>query len=89
MRTFFEENGLRVLKLPGIFPEINLIENLWVIIKRRRQKGDCSTIQKMISAVIKVWYHDEQLAEMCSNLFEYIPKRVKMLVKVKEGHICY
>ena len=68
--TFFEEHGLMVLEWPGNSPDINPIENLWAIIKRRLQKEDCSTMQKMISAVIKVWYHDEELAEMCSNLVE-------------------
>ena len=59
------------------FSRLNQIQNLWAIIKRRLQKEDCSMMQKMISAVIKVWYHDEELAEMCSNLVECMPKRVK------------
>ena len=87
MRTFFEESGLTILEWPGNSPDMNPVENLWAIIKRRLQKEDCSTMQKMISAVIKVWYHDEELAEMCSNLVESMPKRVKMLVKAKGGHI--
>ena len=41
------------------------------------------------SSVIKVGYHDEELSEMCSNLVESIPKREKMLVKAKRGHISY
>ena len=46
-------------------------------------------MQKMISAVIKVWYDDEDLAEMCSNLVESMSMRVKMLVRPKLGHISY
>ena len=42
--------------------------------RTRLQKEDGLTMQKMISAVIKVWYHDEELAEMCSNLVESMPK---------------
>ena len=30
----------------------------------------CEFLLVIISAVIKVWYHDEELAEMCSNLVE-------------------
>lgn len=89
MLTFFEESGLTVLDWPGNSPDINPIENLWAIIKRRLQKEDCSTMQKLISAVIKVWYHDEELAEMCSNLVESMPNRVQMLVKARGGHISY
>ena len=79
MRTFFEESGLTVLEWPGNSPGINPIENLWAMIKRRLQRGDSSTMQKMI----------RKLAEMCSNLVESIPKRMKMLVKARGGHICY
>ena len=64
MRTFFEESGLTVLEWHQNYPDINPIKNLWAIIKRRLKKEDCSTMQK-ISAVIKVWYHDVELAEMC------------------------
>ncbi|KAG1653637.1 Transposable element Tc1 transposase [Nymphon striatum] len=87
MRTFFEESGLEVLDWPGNSPDINPIENLWVIMKRRLQKEDCSTMTKLISAGIRAWYHDEELAKMCSNLVESMPNRVQMLVKAKGGHI--
>ncbi|KAG1674190.1 Transposable element Tc1 transposase [Nymphon striatum] len=85
MRTFFEESGLEVLDWPGNSPDINPIKNLWVIMKRRLQKEDCSTMTKLISAGIRAWYHDEELAKMCSNLVESMPNRVQMLVKAKGG----
>ncbi|KAG1664759.1 Flotillin-1 [Nymphon striatum] len=83
MRTFFEESGLEVLDWPGNSPDINPIENLWAIMKRRLQKEDCSTMTKLISAVIRAWYHDEELAKMCSTLVESMPNRVQMLVKIQ------
>ncbi|KAJ4436473.1 hypothetical protein ANN_16504 [Periplaneta americana] len=43
------------LPWPGNSPDINPIENLWSICKRRMQKIDCSTKEKMISALIGVW----------------------------------
>ena len=43
-----------VIEWPVNSPDINPIENLWAIIKPRLKKEDCSTMQKMISAVIKV-----------------------------------
>ena len=46
-------------------------------------------MQIMISAVINVWYHDEELAEITSNMVESMSKRVKMLVKAKGGYISY
>ena len=89
MRTFFKESGLEILDWPGNSPEINPIENLWAIIKQRLLKEDCSTMAKLISAVIRTWYHDEQVTKMCSTLVESVPNRVQMLVKAKGGHISY
>ena len=53
MRRFFEESGLTALEWPGN-SDINQLKNLWAIIKHRLQKEVCSTMQTMISAVIKV-----------------------------------
>ena len=89
MRTFFEESELEILDWPGNSPDINPIENLWAIIKQRLLKEDCLTMAKLISAVIRTWYHDEQVTKMCSTLVESMPNRVQMLVKAKGGHISY
>ena len=63
MRTFFEESGLEVLNWPGNSPDINPIKNLWAIIKPKLQKENYLTIVKLISAVIRAWYLDEELAK--------------------------
>ena len=55
MRTFFEEKDVTILDWPANSLDLNPIENLWAIIKRRIEKTDCSTIQKLISAIIKTW----------------------------------
>ena len=89
MRTFFEESGLEILGWPGNSPDINPIENLWAIIKQRLLKEDCSTMAKLISAVIRTWYHDEQVTKMCSTLVESMPNCVQMLVKAKGGQTSY
>ena len=89
MRTFFEESTVEVLDWPGNSPDINPIENLWAIIKQRLLKEDCSAMAKLISAVIRAWYNDEEVTKMCSTLVESMPNRVQMLVKAQGGHISY
>ena len=89
MHTFFEEKDVTILDWPGNLPDLNPIENLWAIIKRRIEKTDCSTVQKLISAIIRTWYHDDEVVKMCSTLVDSMPKRVKMLIKAKGGHISY
>ena len=62
------------------------MENLWATMKRRIEKNDCSTAEKLISAIIRTWYHDDEVAKMCSTLVDSMPKCVKMLIKAKGGH---
>ena len=87
MRTFFEEKDITIPDWPGNSPDLNRIENLWAIIKRRIEKTDCSTVQKLISAIIGTWYHDDDVVKMCSTLVDSWQKCVKMLIKAKNGHI--
>ena len=81
MCTFFEEKNITILDWPGNSPDLNPIKNLWAIIKRRIEKTDCSTVQKLVSAIIRTWYHDDKVVKMCSTLVDSTPKRVKMLIK--------
>ena len=89
MHTFFEEKDIAVLDWPGNSPDLNPIENLWATIKRRIEKTDCSTVQKLISAITRTWYYDDEVVKRCSTLVDSMPKRVKMLIKAKGGHTSY
>ncbi|GIY71705.1 transposable element Tc1 transposase [Caerostris extrusa] len=77
LTTKFLKTKLTVLDWPGNSPDINPIENLWSILKRRACKMDCSTKIKMIENVVKVWFRDEDIKNACSKLVESMPKRAK------------
>ena len=63
MRTIFEGNELDVLEWHGIFPNLNLIENLWALVELRFQGEHCMISTKLISDLIKDWYYEDDLAE--------------------------
>ena len=48
LQSFFKKSKLHVLDWPGNSPELNPIENLWAIVKKRLEKCDCSTITKLV-----------------------------------------
>ena len=89
IQKFFKESKLSVLEWPGNSPDLNPIENLWAIIKKRLQKYDCTTKSKLIEGIIQIWYHDEELQNLCSKLVDSMSTRVAMLINAKGGHIIY
>ena len=82
-------NNISVLYWPGNSPDLNPIENLWSIIKLRLRRRDCTTMVKLIEAVIDCWYRDPQIQENCKKLVDSIPKRVKSVLTSCGGHIRY
>jgi hypothetical protein len=68
---------------------MNPIENLWSILKKRLGKMDCPTEECMVTNVIKVWFHDSGVKNICSKLVESMPKRLQEVILVKGGHISY
>lgn len=89
VKAFFRENNIYCLEWPGNSPDINPIENLWAIVKKRLRKLDCTTKEKMICAVITVWFHDDEIKKICDNLVASMPKRLQTLIKERGGHIKY
>jgi len=73
---FFKESKLSVLEWPGNSSDLSPIENVWAILKKRLQKYDCTTKSKLIEGIIQIWYHDEELQNLCSNVLHSMPTRV-------------
>lgn len=86
---FFQNEGVKMLHCPWNSPDLSLIENLWSFGKQRLIKTDCTTMERLLRAVIQIWYHNEELGNMCLKLVEFMPKRAQMLIKNRGVHIKY
>jgi transposase len=88
-KKFIRVNKIIMPDWPGNSPDMNPIENLWSMLKKRLGKMECSTEERMVTKVIKVWFHDSRVKNICSNLVESMPKCVQEVILAKGGHISY
>ena len=87
VKNFINLNSISLLNWPGNSPDLNLIEDLWSIIKLRLRRRDCTTMVKLIEAIIDCWYRDPQFKENCKKLIDLMPKRVKLVLTSHGGLI--
>jgi transposase len=83
VKAFMEENGIETLKWPPQSPDMNPIENLWAIVKARRQKkyGLPKSKNQLIDQIFDIWDNIEP--KLVQNLAESGIKRVKAVLKLK------
>lgn len=86
---FLSENNIKTLPWPGNSPDMNPIENLWSIVKRKMKKICITTKDDIITKLIKIWHHDDEIKDSCKKLVESMPKRIESLIKNKGMHTKY
>lgn len=80
---YLKDKHIDVMNWPGNSPDMNPIENLWSIVKRRISTRFPTTKNALIEALIEVWCRDAEVKELCTKLVEGMPRRVKALLDVK------
>eukprot|EP00834_Sanchytrium_tribonematis_P008178 NODE_887_length_3307_cov_0.181733.p1 type:complete len:235 gc:universal NODE_887_length_3307_cov_0.181733:2405-3109(+) len=89
VEEFLQEKGLEVLQWPVYSPDLNPIENLWAIVKRKLyEKFSCfGSRDDLVDAVFQIWneieeYIFQQLSEgVCERLEEVIRRKGKFINK--------
>jgi len=89
IQAYLAGENQTVLPWPGNSPDLNPIENLWAIIKRKIMKENITTKQQLIAAVIRHWYRNTTLIATLENLITSMPRRIKAVIAAKGGNTKY
>lgn len=74
VKKWFFENAVPVLDWPSQSPDLNPIEHLWGVVKRRVKEEQPKNKKELIEIIFRVW---EGLPDtVCSNLVQSMSRRV-------------
>jgi len=82
MQAFFRRAKISVLEWPGNSPDINPIENLWLIMKKKVASKHPKNIANLKAAIMKVWVKEID-QDVCRRLVESPPKRLEKIIRNK------
>lgn len=89
VKKFLASKKIQILPWPGNSPDMNPIENLWAIIKRRLKTKNITTEDQLIKTVEKIWYEDPEIQSLCPKLIESMPNRIDDNIANKGFHTKY
>ena len=78
-KTWFDAHGITVLDWPANSPDLNPIENLWGIIKRKMRDTRPKTKDQLITSVKGIWA--SITPSQCHRLIASMPRRIEAVIK--------
>ncbi len=84
---FLKKNRVKVIQWPSMSPDLNPIEHLWGILKRKVEHHSPSSIQSLKEVILEEWKKID-LAK-CRQLVHSMPRRLGAVIKNHGGHTKY
>ena len=78
----FHTKNVRMLKLAGNSPDLNPIENLWTLIKKKVSTSNPTTLDELKQIIKEIWCTDND-QNVCKNLTDSMPSRIQ---KINKGY---
>ena len=83
--NWFQTKNVREQKWPGNFPDLNLIENLWTLIKKKVSTLNPTTLDELKRTIKEIWSKDID-QNVCKNLTIAMSSRIQKVIKNKGYH---
>lgn len=85
--AWFAKKGITVMPWPSQSPDLNPIEHLWELMKKKLEKRPCKNISELKAALFELW--NLITPEETANLVSSMPRRCAAVVLSKGGHTKY
>jgi transposase len=87
-KNWLRDNNVHVLDWPGQSPDLNPIENLWQMMKRKIAQQQPSSIPHLKAIITNVWENGITAAD-CKKLSDSMPSRVQAVLQNNGGPCKY
>jgi len=85
VKNFLNQNHIQNLSWPGNSLDLNPIENLWNLTKKKLSEKNSSNLDALQTATKDVWVRNVS-PNYCCKLINSIPRRLQEIIKNKSGH---
>jgi hypothetical protein len=85
--AFLQKQKVKVMKWPSMSPDLNPIEHLWGIFKRKVEERQVSTIHQLCDVIMEEW--KKLPAATCSTLVNSMPTRIQAVLDNDGAHTKY
>ncbi len=86
-KSWFNDHGVTVLDWPANSPDLNPIENLWGIVKRKMRDTRPNNADDLKAAIKATWASTPP--QQCHKLITSMPRRIEAVIKAKRAPTKY
>lgn len=80
--AWLNDHAIQTLQWPPNSPDLNPIENLWCIMKKKISKSKITSVEQLKNTILEVWTQQTD-SSLCNRLVASMPSRIQAVMKNK------